>query len=114
PDQSTDLFTVGAEVDEVGTLSLERDDERLAFVDFGSVNILQYRQVQPQNWAQVLIRAGSDPLFFAGDTGGRQVGVLTFDLRNSDLPLQITFPVLISNLLEWYAPSGAIAGATSF
>ncbi len=114
PDQTTSLFTVGGEVDEVGILSLERDDERLAFVDFGSVNILQYRQVQPQNWAQVLIRAGSDPLFFAGDTTGRQVGVLAFDLRNSDLPLQITFPVLISNLLEWYAPSGAIAGGTAF
>ncbi len=114
PDRSTSLFTVGAEVDEVGPLSLERDDERLAFVDFGSVNILRYRQVQPQNWAQVLIRAGSDPLLLAGDSGGRQVGVLTFDLRDSDLPLQITFPVLISNLLEWYAPSGAVAAGTSF
>jgi Ca-activated chloride channel homolog len=40
--------------------------------------------------------------------------VFTFDLRDSDLPLQITYPVLISNLLEWYAPSGAIASGTTF
>ncbi len=114
PDQSTDLFTVGAEVEDVGEISLESADERLAFVDFGSVNILKYRQLQPESWAEALISAGNDPLFLAGDSGGRQVGVFSFDLRDSDLPLQITFPVLISNLLEWYAPSGAIATGTTF
>jgi Ca-activated chloride channel family protein len=114
PDQNTSLFTVGAQVEQIDDISLESADERLAFVDFGSVNILKYRQVQSESWGETLIRAGDDPLFIAGDSGGRQVGIFTFDLRDSDLPLQITFPVLISNLLEWYAPSGAIASGTTF
>jgi hypothetical protein len=33
------------------------------------------------------------------------VAVLTFDLHNSDLPLQVAFPVLMSNLMAWYSPS---------
>ena len=29
---------------------------------------------------------------------------IPFDLRESDLPLQIAFPVLIANLMNWYSP----------
>jgi hypothetical protein len=43
-------------------------------------------------------------LLLAGETGGRRVAVLTFDLHQSDLPLQIAFPVLMANLAEWLTP----------
>ena len=33
-----------------------------------------------------------------------RLAVLTFDLRRSDLPLQIAFPVLIADTVEWLAP----------
>jgi Ca-activated chloride channel family protein len=32
--------------------------------------------------------------------------VLTFDLRRSDLPLQVAFPLLLANLTGWLAPGG--------
>jgi hypothetical protein len=31
---------------------------------------------------------------------------LAFDLRRSDLPLQVAFPLLLANLTAWLAPSG--------
>jgi hypothetical protein len=38
------------------------------------------------------------------------VAVLAFDLHNSDLPLQVAFPLLLSNLMSFLAPgSGAEA-----
>ena len=43
-------------------------------------------------------------LLFAGQVDGRRVAVLAFDIRHSDLPLQVAFPILISNLVEWLAP----------
>jgi hypothetical protein len=45
------------------------------------------------------------PLLLAGETGGRRIAILTFDLHDSDLPLQVAFPILLTNLFQWYAPA---------
>ena len=65
----------------------------------------QANQVAVPDWARVLVEAQGGPLVFAGETGGRRVAVLTFDLHDSDLPLQVAFPVLMSNLLNYLAPA---------
>jgi len=114
PPTSNSLLNVGGVVESVGQIRTESGDARLAFVDFDNVNILQYRQVQAAgDWADTLIRAGDDALLLAGETGGRQVAALNFDLRDSDLPLQIAYPVLMSNLLDWFAPVGIVTSGTS-
>ena len=33
---------------------------------------------------------------------GQQSTIITFDLRDSALPLQIAFPVLVANIAEWH------------
>ena len=50
------------------------------------------------------------PLLFAGELGGRRVAVLAFDLHRSDLPLQVAFPLLLANLIDWLAPQGSQGG----
>ncbi len=32
---------------------------------------------------------------------GQQITLLSFDKRNSALPLQIAFPVLVANIADW-------------
>ncbi len=114
PPASNALLSVGEVVESVGDIRTESGDARLAFVDFDNVNILKYRQVQAVGgWADALIRAGDDALLLVGETGGRQAAALSFDLRDSDLPLQIAYPVLMSNLLDWFAPGGIITSGTS-
>ena len=44
------------------------------------------------------------PLLFSGSVEGRPLAVLAFDLRRSDLPLRVAFPVLLANLVEQLAP----------
>lgn len=77
------------------------------YVDWGEVHVRKARLVQPPAWADVLVRAQGGPLVFAGETGGRRVAVVTFDLHDSDLPLQVTFPILFSNLVNYLAPARA-------
>lgn len=108
PPGSNELLTIGAEREEVGEIELVSGDERLAFVDFGNVNILKFREIQSTGWAEALITVDGLPLLLAGENAGREIAVLAFDLSNSDLPLQITFPVLISNLLEWFTPGNVL------
>lgn len=114
PPASNTLLNVGEVIESVGDIRTVSGDARLAFVDFDNVNILRYRQVQAVGgWADAIIRAGDDALLLVGETGGRQAAALSFDLRDSDLPLQIAYPVLMSNLLDWFAPGGIITSGTS-
>ncbi|MDX2160865.1 MAG: VWA domain-containing protein [bacterium] len=101
------LFQVGAESEAAGNPRVA-DDPRLAFVDFSTVNIRAFRQVTAE-WAEPLIAADGGALLLAGEIGDRQIAILTFALADSDLPLQIAFPVLISALLDWFQPPGALA-----
>ncbi|HLV43558.1 MAG TPA: VWA domain-containing protein [Aggregatilineales bacterium] len=103
PPQSTDIFTVGETFSDTRLLR-QADDPILAFVDFGGVAIREAAAVQTPGWGRALVEARGGPLLLAGTTGGRRVAVLTFDLHESDLPLQVAFPILMANLLEWYEP----------
>jgi Ca-activated chloride channel family protein len=85
-------------------LSRVADSPLLAYVDFSQVQILEARKVDPPAWANVLVAARGGPLLLVGEPAGRRVAVLTFDLHQSDLPLQIAFPVLIANLVSWLTP----------
>lgn len=71
------------------------------FLDWENVNILRAREVVLPEWGEILVDSPGGPLVLVGENGGRRVAVLTFDLHESDLPLQIAFPVLLANLIEY-------------
>lgn len=112
PPRSTELFTVGAEktgIEDTRNPLVQTNDPRMTFVDFQHVHVLSFREISSVDWATPLIHVDGGPLLVAGEIDGRQVAILTFDLHNSDLPLQITWPVLMSNLLNWYSPQSIIS-----
>lgn len=78
------------------------------YLEWGLVHVFETRQITAPAWAQVLVETDATPLVFVGEQGGRRVAVVGFDLHESDLPLQIAFPILFSNLLEYLAPRGMI------
>jgi hypothetical protein len=54
---------------------------------------------------QSVIVTPETPLLIAGEQNNRRIAVLSFNLHDSDLPLQPTFPILIYNLVNWFLPS---------
>jgi Ca-activated chloride channel homolog len=107
PPTSTSLFTVGAESQNIDNPTVEVNDPRMAFVDFSNVNVLNFHVITA-DWAQTLIRVDGGPLVLAGETSGRQIAIITFDLHESSLPLDLAFPIMMSNMLEWFTPRSAI------
>lgn len=79
------------------------DSPLLQFVDWRNVNIQQAQQIEAP-WAETLVEAAGGPLLLTGERIGRRVAILTFDLRQSDLPLQIAFPVIMANIVAWLSP----------
>jgi hypothetical protein len=76
-------------------------------LDWRNVNVLDARRVEPPSWLRPLVESQGGPLLFAGDSPDgslRRVVMMPFELRRSDLPLQIAFPVLMANTVDWLAP----------
>jgi len=109
PGSVSGIFGIASEdVGAVGRLTPATGDERLTFVDLEAVSVLKYRPLADVGWATPLITANDVPLLVAGERDGRRVVIFAFALADSDLPLQIAFPVLMSNLLDWFTPQGAL------
>jgi len=83
-------------------------DPLLRYVDWSSVHILRAWQVEPPAGARVLVEAAGHPLLYVAERPGGRLAVLTFDLHDSDLPLQIAFPILVANLTGWLLPPGGV------
>jgi len=83
-------------------------------VDWRGVNIQSAALLDAPAWLKPVVQTQGGPALYAGQrnespsagplAAGRIV-VIPFDLRRSDLPLQIAFPVLIANTVEWLAPA---------
>jgi len=88
------------------TVTRLADSPLLQFVDWSGIDVRQARAVSAP-WAQTLVAAEGGPLLLAGEHGGYRIVIVTFDLHDSDLPLQIAFPVLIANITGWLSPGRA-------
>ena len=100
-------FRVGGSFTSTAISHVAADDPLLRYVDLSDVHILQARRVEPPPGARVLVEAEGGPLLFVAQRPEGRLAVLTFDLRDSDLPLQIAFPILTANLTNWLLPQGA-------
>jgi len=82
------------------------DEPVLRFVDLSTVHVGRAREVELADGLRAVVATtGGDPLVAVGEVGGRRVGLIGFDLGESDLPLQIAFPLLTSNLVEVLLPA---------
>ncbi len=79
----------------------------LRYVDWSNVNILEATKVEVP-WGQAIVEAEGGPLLLSGDYNGQRIVIMTFALQESDLPLQIAFPVLMANITGWLSPGRVI------
>ncbi len=49
------------------------------------------------------LRSFDNPLLIAGERKGQRMAAIAFDVMESDLPLRVAFPLLMSNTLHWLA-----------
>ncbi len=88
------------------------DDQHpvLRYVNLGAIQIAQTRELTPGPGAAVLARAGEAPAVVAREWAGSRAVAFGWDFMDSDLPLRVSFPVLLSNTVQWLSQS---AGRTA-
>ena len=104
PPRSTDYFSVTGTIEFPSVRPIAGEEQLLRNVSMSEVSILKATRIVPGSWARIVVDSDGGPLLIAGERAGRRVAVMTFDLHNSDLPLQIAFPLLLSNLMSFLAP----------
>ncbi len=85
----------------------DKESPLMANIRLDNVLMPEAKKLTLKGAAQVLAESASgDPLYAMVDRTGAQgsskLAVLTVDLDKSDLPLQTVFPIMMTNLLNWY------------
>jgi VWA domain-containing protein/aerotolerance regulator-like protein len=108
PDRSGPLGQVNGTLNNPGIGTLNPDEPILSFVDLSTLHIAESARMTLPDWARSVIPGPRGaPLLYVGERDGLRTAVLAFDPRQSDLPLQVAFPVLLANL------TGELLGGSS-
>ena len=109
PPNSTSYFALGDTLDATADIEIAAEESPItAYVDLDEMSLLQYRAVAA-DWAQPLILTAEGPILLAGEVNAQQIAIFPFDLRDSNLPLLIAYPVLMANLLDWFSPADIVS-----
>jgi len=108
PLRSTEYFNVTGLAEMPTPRAVDTADPLITSVAFEEVSIFDAARISLPDWATPVVSGELEgeniPLLFRGEVSGRRMAVLAFDLRHSDLPLQVAFPLLCANLVDWLAP----------
>lgn len=110
PPRSTAFFSVTGQVEFPALHPSTGEDALLRYVTLSDVHVRRATALVPGAWARTVVDGDGGPMLVAGEYEGRRIVVLSFSTHNSDLPLQVAFPLLISNVVSYLVPgSGADA-----
>jgi VWA domain-containing protein/aerotolerance regulator-like protein len=113
PPKTSGLGEVTGTLTGPGIGTLGTDEPVLRYVDLSTTHIATAQKLTLPAWARTVIPGPKGaPLLYAGIRAGLPAAVLAFEPRESDLPLQVAFPILMANLTgELLGGSGAPAAA---
>ena len=112
PDEPPEGVTFTGRIDNP-IVSYQRPGEPiLEGLDLSDLAIAEAQIIEVAGWLPIL-RAGDVPLILLGDVEGRRVVYFTFDLVRSNLPVQVSFPILGARLIDWLGGNRSASAATS-
>lgn len=77
----------------------------LRFVGFENVFINESLVVKPPPWGLPLVESPQSPLIVAGELNAQRIVWVGFDTLQSTWPLRVSFPIFISNAIDWLNPA---------
>ena len=109
PPRTTPLFAIGDEIEDTANIEVLASESAITtFVDLDDMSLLKFRDITA-DWAEPLIKTDGGNILLAGETNAQQIAIMPFDVRDSNLPLLIAYPVLMSNLVEWFSPADIVS-----
>lgn len=82
--------------------SYKKSHPLMRWIGMRDVNIGQASRLKLERGDEVVASAFGAPMIVTRQREGRRAVTLAFDIRNSDLPLRVAFPVLMINLVDYF------------
>jgi hypothetical protein len=79
----------------------------MRWISLTDVNISEAEVFALEHGDVALAGALHQPIIVAGHRGGTKVMAIGFDVRKSDLPMRVAFPVMLVGALDWFAGEDA-------
>jgi hypothetical protein len=76
----------------------------MANVNLGNLIVEQAAQLDTAEHLQPVLESAQTGLIYAYEKEGLRAVLMGFDLSQSDLPLKVAFPVMMSNIINWLNP----------
>ncbi|MGD8760921.1 MAG: BatA and WFA domain-containing protein [Desulfobacteraceae bacterium] len=76
----------------------------MADVNVGTLIIEQAAKLKTASQLQPVLESAQTGLMYAYEKAGLRAVLMGFDLSQSDLPLKVAFPVMMSNIINWLNP----------
>ncbi len=86
---------------------LDRRHPLLRFTALADVNVGRAWKVRAEPADQVAAADERGPLLVSGARNGRRFVAFTFDVRASDLPLRVAWPLLLLHSIDWFVQEDA-------
>lgn len=74
-------------------------------LDFSGLKIASAMKVEGEDPLQPILESQATALMYAYEKEGIRAVFMGFDLTRSDLPLRVSFPVMMSNIFNWLYPN---------
>jgi hypothetical protein len=85
-------------------LNWNRKSALMANVDAGNLIIKQAAQLETAKHLEPVLESTQTGLMYAYEKAGLRAVLMGFDLSQSDLPVKVAFPVMMSNIINWLNP----------
>jgi hypothetical protein len=98
---------VGPALKEPAFDTLDRKHPLLRWTAFDNIGITAASKLIPGEGDKIIGAANEGPILVAGNRSGTKFVALSFDVRQSDLPLRIAWPVFLLNTINWFVEEDA-------
>ncbi|HEX4448221.1 MAG TPA: VWA domain-containing protein, partial [Polyangiaceae bacterium] len=88
---------------------VDRKHPAVRFLALDDVNVAEGHKLAPESGDKVLGASdgGASPILVAGTRAGFKFVALGFDVRQSDLPLRIAWPLFVLDCINWFTDEDA-------
>ncbi|MGM0557626.1 MAG: vWA domain-containing protein [Myxococcota bacterium] len=82
--------------------SVKKSHPLMRWITFKDLNIGAASKVRLDRGDEVVASSFGNPLFVTRKQDGKHLVGVLFDIRNSDLPLRVAFPVMMINIVDYF------------
>ncbi|MGO8670045.1 MAG: vWA domain-containing protein [Capsulimonadaceae bacterium] len=108
----TPLVPSAEMADNPALVDQNQTDPVMRFVDLSGLNIAQSPVTHAAPWGQSLADADTGTLIAVGEHEGSRMIDVAFALSDSDWPLRVSFPIFLTNAVDWLTAGGGLGPAS--